>query len=169
MWMFVTHRESLMHVEFLYRACRRGSQDRRLSQEVAIVTPFYGPLLAPWPFCDFQARSRVTPGVWCHSSNPANPSLSSSSPSPNHSSSFPSIPCLGADSLGIRLKTSQSSQVISSLSPPTSYPLPRSLSLTCVDFMCLAPSCHCLFWAHKFISPSAITFLRVLTYTSLPD
>lgn len=93
-WMFGTHRESLMHVEFLYQACRRGSQDRSLSQEMAIVTAFYGPLLAPWLFCDFQARSRVTPGVWCHSSNPAKPSLSSSSPSPNHFSSFPSIPCL---------------------------------------------------------------------------
>lgn len=42
--------------------------------------------------------------------------------------------------------------MLSSFSAPTTHLLPRSISLTCVGFMCLAPSCHCLFGALKVIS-----------------
>ena len=38
-----------------------------------------------------------------------------------------------------------------------------SCNLTCVDFTCLAPSCYCLFLAHKFISLNVITFSEFST------
>ena len=74
--MFVIHCESPMLVEFLYPPCGRGSQDRSRSRWTAIITAFYGPLVPQWPLCDFQTRSRVTPGVLCHSLHPAVPSIS---------------------------------------------------------------------------------------------
>ena len=120
-----------------------------------------------WPFGPsvasviFQTRNRVTPGVVCHSSHPAVPSISLHP----RTISLPSL-CspVWVQTAWDQVENFQSPPILSFISPlPLTLPTAVSCDLTCVDFTCLAPSCHCLFLAHKFISLSEITFSEFST------
>ena len=100
-------------------------------------------------FVIFQTGSRVTPAVWCRASNPAVPCL------------HPHTGCSSSPHSPVLLPAARYwywAEHVRAIGDAFSSLLSRdpSVATVCqldlVEFVCLAPSCHCLFGTHKFIS-----------------